>query len=66
MSSVNQQAIIWSRGVPTSSTAQPVPLYRSDDLGQTTALGTKFLPINTTITNLLPVNVVLGKLRLST
>ena len=54
MSSVNQQAIIWSRGVPTSSTAQPVPLYRSDDLGQTTALA-PFSPINTTITNLLPV-----------
>ncbi len=53
MSVINQNALIWSKGVPTNSTAQEVPLFRSDDLGATTALA-PFTPVSTTINNILP------------
>jgi len=53
MSVINQRALIWSTGVPSASVAAAVPIYRSDDLGQTVSLHA-FHPTTTTIRNFLP------------
>lgn len=61
MSLINQRAFIWSKGIPANSTAQSVPLFRSDDLGATVALAPfenlrseTVITNPTTIRNLLP------------
>ncbi|MBE0662057.1 MAG: T9SS type A sorting domain-containing protein [Bacteroidales bacterium] len=53
MSVINQNALIWSTAIPTSSVAADVPLYRSDDLGATVSLHA-FSPVPTTIRNFIP------------
>lgn len=53
MSVINQDALIWSLGKPTAGSASAMPMFRSDDLGQTVSLR-DFHPATTTIRNLLP------------
>lgn len=53
MSVINQNALIWSTAIPSASVAANVPLYRSDDLGETVSLHA-FHPATTTIRNFLP------------
>jgi hypothetical protein len=53
MSVINQDALIWSLGKPQAGSASAMPIFRSDDLGQTVSLR-DFHPATTTIKNLLP------------
>ncbi|HHN48816.1 MAG TPA: T9SS type A sorting domain-containing protein [Bacteroidales bacterium] len=53
MSVLNQNALIWTTGVPEVSVAAAVPLFRSDDLAETISLHA-FSPFTTTKATFLP------------